>query len=146
MNPDIKMRLHKRMADKRMAEYRLREQEITPEQIALYLQHCSVKGANDKFAREMLSFMEPMLRERYLKALSTQRSDYLYDPIQDDPALKDAFEFAGAEARHLAKAGGLEGKLGTCHFMWDVQRRVLREKYGITWFSPKQMNPGVRYD
>ncbi len=141
MNPDIKMRLHKRMA-----EYRLREQEITSEQIALYLQHCSVEDKNDKFAREMLSYLEPMLRERYLKALSTQRSGNLHDPIQDDPALEDAFKFARAEASHLAKAGGLEGKLGTCHFMWDVQRRVLREKYGITWFSPKQMNPGVRFD
>ena len=37
-------------------------------------------------------------------------------------------------------------QLGCCHRLWDMQKTILKEKYGITWYSPAELNPEIKYD
>jgi hypothetical protein len=35
---------------------------------------------------------------------------------------------------------------GLCHGQWAAMKRILRERHGITWRSPADMNPDVLFD
>ena len=37
-------------------------------------------------------------------------------------------------------------QLGSCHRLWDMQKTILKEKFGITWYSPDELNPEIIYD
>ena len=36
--------------------------------------------------------------------------------------------------------------MGFCHTYWDAKKRILKEDYGIEWFSPAECNPTAMYD
>lgn len=36
--------------------------------------------------------------------------------------------------------------LGSCHEYWYIKKRILKEDYGITWYTPAEENPNVIYD
>ena len=37
-------------------------------------------------------------------------------------------------------------QLGSCHRLWALQKQILREKYGITWYTPSELHPEIKYD
>ncbi len=37
-------------------------------------------------------------------------------------------------------------QIGSCHRLWAIQKQILKEKYGITWYSPDELNPEIIYD
>ena len=45
-----------------------------------------------------------------------------------------------------ARLADVPRHMGFCFRYWDEEKRVLREKYGIDWNTPSQMNPGVMFD
>lgn len=97
-------------------------------------------------AQELLSAMSPEIRERVLLAVK-QKGDqqYLIDPIEADPLLAEKVREAADEANRAADAAGPR-RLGRCHFVWAMQKKILAEHHGITWLSPADMNPGVVFD
>ena len=44
------------------------------------------------------------------------------------------------------RAAQLLSKLGSCHTLWSLQKTILKEKYGITWYTPAELHPDIRYD
>ena len=36
--------------------------------------------------------------------------------------------------------------LGSCHRYWYIKKRILKEDYGITWYTPKEEIPFEIYD
>ena len=76
----------------------------------------------------------------------------------DDPVLKsfynsqrEAAEKQINEAKRLLpddpeQAAQVFMQLGSCHRLWDMQKTILKEKYGITWYSPDELNPEIIYD
>ena len=55
------------------------------------------------------------------------------------------------EAKHLLptypeRAAELFIQLGSCHTLWDIQKRILKEKYNITWYTPAELHPEIKYD
>lgn len=44
------------------------------------------------------------------------------------------------------RAAELFIQLGSCHTLWDIQKRILKEKYGITWYTPAELNPDIKFD
>ena len=76
----------------------------------------------------------------------------------DDPVLKsfynsqrEATEKQINEAKRLLpddpeQAAQVFMQLGSCHRLWDMQKTILKEKYGITWYSPAELNPEIKYD
>lgn len=75
-----------------------------------------------------------------------------HDPIEDDPRLKPMIAEADREAaRQLAEFRSKRDppgtpRLGDCHLYWAVKKDFLREKYGIEWRTPGEMNPGIAFD
>ena len=37
-------------------------------------------------------------------------------------------------------------RLGSCHWIWAEKKRILKEKYGIIWYAPSEVNPDCIYD
>jgi len=76
----------------------------------------------------------------------------------DDPVLnsfynsqREATEKQINEAKRLLpddpeQAAQVFMQLGSCHRLWDMQKTILKEKYGITWYSPDELNPEIIYD
>ena len=68
-----------------------------------------------------------------------------HDKLDDDPAFRDRIKVAEKEAeaavKHVKK-----GQRGYCHAFWSAKQRVLREKYGISWQSPADLNPRIKFD
>jgi hypothetical protein len=69
------------------------------------------------------------------------------DRIEYDPELKPAFDEADWVAsqalkelrQHRTPPG--QYRYGDARFYWAVKKRLLREKYGIEWRTPAEMNP-----
>ena len=88
------------------------------------------------------------------------------EPIEDDdPIMVEFFKTLRAdlkaqdelrkkqieEAKKLlptdpARAAELLSQLGSCHTLWSLQKQILKEKYGITWYTPAELNPDVKFD
>lgn len=37
-------------------------------------------------------------------------------------------------------------QLGSCHSFWAMRKKILKEKYGIAWYSPSELNQDIKYD
>ena len=87
------------------------------------------------------------LRACIIKAALTQPVDSeLIDPIEGEPLLAPVFAQAYAQAKVAISAAGVPMKLGICHLLWAEQARILRDRFGIVWYSPSAMNPDKLFD
>jgi hypothetical protein len=69
-----------------------------------------------------------------------------HDPIEDNPALRPTLDMAGLEAEQELAARGVTPGFGYCNTYWPTKKRILKEKYGIDWRTPAEMNPNVAFD
>lgn len=67
-----------------------------------------------------------------------------HDPQEDDPKLKRIINTAEKEAD--AELHSQYSGMGYCHLLWGRQKEILKEKYGIDWRTPVEMNPSVMFD
>lgn len=44
------------------------------------------------------------------------------------------------------RAANLYMKLGSCHYLWGMKKRILKEKYGITWYAISEIYPDTCFD
>ena len=72
---------------------------------------------------------------RYVKYLS-KRSNRIKEA-------KRLLEMYPNEPEHAAR---LFIQLGSCHWIWAEKKRILKEKYGIIWYAPFEVNPDCIYD
>ena len=66
-----------------------------------------------------------------------------YDQIEDSEqyrAIRDELEAL------IKEQIGERKHMGYCHMYWLTKRQILKEKYGIEWRSPSELNPGVYFD
>jgi hypothetical protein len=64
-----------------------------------------------------------------------------HDPIEDDPDLQPILQAAEKQAKEELK--GEPQELGFIHRYWSVKRRILKDKHGIDWRTPAEMNPNL---
>lgn len=72
---------------------------------------------------------------RYVKYLS-KRSNRIKEA-------KRLLEKYPDEPEHAAR---LFFQLGSCHWLWVMKKRILKEKYGIIWYAPSEVYPDDCYD
>ena len=65
------------------------------------------------------------------------------DPIEDDPKYKDILLSVDKE---IDKQLGDFRPMGYCHVYWSMKKQILKEKHGIEWLSPTDLNPTKEYD
>ena len=75
------------------------------------------------------------------------------DPFYDGSgeSMKDSISKRISEAKRLLpnnpeRAANLFIQLGSCHRLWALQKHILKEKYGITWYTPVELHPEIKYD
>ncbi len=111
---------------------------------------------------EYLRILPEVMKEVYtlfVKEEIERSEEYLaWEEETDDPVLKsfynsqrEATEKQINEAKRLLpddpeQAAQVFMQLGSCHRLWDMQKTILKEKYGITWYSPDELNPEIIYD
>ena len=44
------------------------------------------------------------------------------------------------------RAADVLSQIGSCHRLWDMQKTILKEKYDITWYTPAELHPEIKYD
>lgn len=69
----------------------------------------------------------------------------------DELSLIDSTKIKISQAKELMPhnpemAAQIFMQLGSCHTLWSLQKTILKEKYGITWYSPAELNPDIKYD
>lgn len=86
-----------------------------------------------------------LYRARFAAASAANGDAKLHDPIEADPAFKSIFRKANRLAKVELQESGIDG-LGACLAYWNYKQRILREQFGIIWFTPAQMNPTTCFD
>jgi hypothetical protein len=88
-----------------------------------------------------------LLRMRRLRAiLAHEGSSSLHDPIEDDPRLKEIINDVENEVDCKLQSSGVKQDMGYCFLVWHEMEKILRERFGVVWFSPSKMNPSALYD
>ena len=69
----------------------------------------------------------------------------------DELSIIDATKMRISEAKELMphnpeEAADILAKMGSCHRLWSLQKQILKEKYDITWYTPAEVHPDIRYD
>lgn len=70
---------------------------------------------------------------------------YRIDPAEDDPQLATVLLRARLEA-DAELAGVDQNDMGFCHLLWHTKQHILREKYGVEWRTPAELNPQITFD
>ena len=83
--------------------------------------------------------------ERYLERENAEEDDVLY------MSLRESTEKKLNEAKRLMpdnpeQAAQVFMQLGSCHRLWTMQKNILKEKYDITWYSPAELHPEIKFD
>lgn len=81
---------------------------------------------------------------RLLEAVRTQGRDTMHDPIEDAPAMQAVFKQVEDELE--VRFGNGPHELGFCHRYWREKKRLLRERHGVDWYTPAEMNWSTRFD
>ena len=68
------------------------------------------------------------------------------DPIEKYPKMRAILAAAENEAEAQLLNHPLRGQIGYCHECWETKKRILKEKYGIEWKTPSEMNPDILFD
>lgn len=87
--------------------------------------------------------------ERYLEREDAEEDDDVFASLYRSQ--RESVEKKLNEAKRLMpdnpeRAAQVFMQLGSCHRLWDMQKTILKEKYGITWYSPDELNPEIIYD
>ena len=118
---------------------------------------------NDALERspEYQRILPEIMREVYTQFVNErieQNNKWLEMDATDDPfydgsgeSMKVSISKRIAEAKRLLpespeRAAELFIQLGSCHTLWSLQKCILKEKYGVTWYTPAELNPDVKFD
>lgn len=99
---------------------------------------CFYAITKDKYGRNVL--VNKITGDYYA---TNAYGDTAIDPIEYSPkylAIKKDLD------KDLAQARSGEQYPGKCHMIWGRKKKILKEKYGIDWKSPHELNPWVYYD
>ncbi len=75
-----------------------------------------------------------------------QGSWLVHDPIENDPRYKSVFAGIDAEVDEILRDHPLRGRMGFCYTIWDTKKGILKQKYGIPWKTPAEINPHILFD
>ena len=73
-----------------------------------------------------------------------KRHHIYYDFIEETEAYKEAKPVI--EEIIKQNLGERYGRRGACNTIWPQRKQLLMERYGIEWFTPKELNPAVCFD
>lgn len=71
-----------------------------------------------------------------------------YDPIEKSQKYRKVIKEVEKEAEKIIEERfpGLKNQLGYCYSFWDEKKRILKEKHGIDWKTPAELNLSTLFD
>ena len=116
---------------------------IIPDVCLFYVEEPGEESEKELNFWKGLKDIEYQLRYGYSHREKDKWSNIKTDPIElTDKYLKIELELE----RLIRKEIGEDGYMGFCHKYWWTKKNLLKEKYGIEWKSPVDMNPDVDFD
>jgi hypothetical protein len=96
----------------------------------------------------MLFSRDPELKRRIEAAAKAQRRPTTVFPLLHDPIEDEAATAPIVKAAQVKADAEIDPKIrmGRCHGVWTRMKAILKEDHGIVWYSPHEMNPGVKFD
>jgi hypothetical protein len=87
--------------------------------------------------------------ERYLEREDEENDDDVFASLYKSQ--RESVEKKLNEAKMLMpdypeQAAQVFMQLGSCHRLWTMQKNILKQKYGITWYSPAELHPEIKFD
>lgn len=73
-----------------------------------------------------------------------KRHHIYYDFIEETEVYQEAKPII--EEMIKQNLGEQCGRRGACNAIWSLRKQLLMEHYGIEWFTPAELNPGVCFD
>ena len=83
--------------------------------------------------------------ERYLEREDAEEDDVLHMSLRNSTE-KKLNEAKMLMPDHPEQAAQVYMQLGSCHRIWAIQKQILKEKYDITWYSPAELHPEIKFD
>ena len=72
--------------------------------------------------------------------------DVGHDPIEDDLKIRAIIEQVDKEVEKLLEHDPSAHSYGGCHVIWSFKKQILKERYGIEWRDPSELNPDILFD
>lgn len=91
--------------------------------------------------------IEEVTNEAYAEYAKDQmETDKKEGFIEDDDSLKYVKATQLLKEGKGKEAGQLYERFGSCHEIWDIEQKLLKEKHGIDWRTPAEINPHIKFD
>ncbi|MDD2337170.1 MAG: BPTI/Kunitz-type proteinase inhibitor domain-containing protein [Geobacteraceae bacterium] len=81
-----------------------------------------------------------------IEPIEKKRSGLYYDPVEDDPRYAEVFKTIDDEVKKVLADYPQRGGRGSVTIYWETKKSLLKQKYGIDWRSPGELNPQVIFD
>lgn len=94
---------------------------------------------------ECRRMLESASLAEYKRIGSEYSHHYRVDPTEDDPQLATVLLRATLEV-DAEMAGEDRNMMGFCNLFWRTKQRILRERYGVEWRTPVELNPQIIFD
>lgn len=75
-----------------------------------------------------------------------KRGFLYYDPLEDTPQYQKISRTVDLLIALNRKARKSKGRFGSCHYIWNLRKKILRECYDIEWHTPDELNPSCNFD
>ena len=86
---------------------------------------------------------DPIYRETVIRHARPRMAGEKFDPQESDPKLRATF--AAADAAAERRVGNVKRDDRFVFRFWSEKKSILRQKYGIEWKTPAELNPQITY-
>lgn len=97
--------------------------------------------------------IETMKAIEQIPHLEKEIDEIMYEEfIKEEERLRGLFDYFGdSDVPALYKPNPIsyetyKSMLGRCHHYWGIKKSLLKEKYGIIWYTPHECDPFTCYD
>ena len=86
---------------------------------------------------------DPIYRETMIRHARPRAAGEQFDRQENDPKLRAAFAAADAAAERRVANVKRDDKF--IFQFWSAKKKILRQKFGIAWQTPAELNPHITY-
>jgi len=86
--------------------------------------------------------LENVVHQIRLAGETRPQRGWFRDPIENDPFIAEKINEAKKVAHEKVEHKGL----GRIHAIWSVTKQELKDRHGIDWRTPAEMNPDRKFD
>lgn len=75
-----------------------------------------------------------------------EKGGLYHDKVELTDKYKTVIEVVEKEVDDMLKSHPVYKQIGYCHLFWEKKRKILKDRYGIEWRSPSELNPETDFD